>query len=44
MKLKKLLILALSLISLSAMHEVVDETVLPNSFSKTAQLHLESCS
>ena len=25
-------------------HEVVGETILPNTFSKTTQLHLESCS
>jgi len=30
--------------SLSSMHEVVGEAILPNTFSKTAQLHLESCS
>jgi len=28
--------------SLSTMHEVVGEAILPNTFSKTAQLHLES--
>jgi len=28
--------------SLSTMHEVVGEVILPNTFSKTAQLHLES--
>jgi len=28
--------------SLSSMHEAVGEAVLPNSFSKTIQLHLES--
>jgi len=33
---------SLSLISLSTMHEVVCEAILPNTFSKTAQLHLES--
>jgi len=30
--------------SLSSMHKVVVEGILPNTFSKTAQLHLESCS
>ena len=30
--------------SLLSMHEAVGEAVLPNSFSKIAQLHLESCS
>jgi hypothetical protein len=30
--------------SLSSMHEAIGEAVLPNNFSKTAQLHLESCS
>jgi len=28
--------------SLSTMHEVVDEAILPNTFFKTAQLQLES--
>jgi len=28
--------------SLSTMYEVVGEAILPNTFSKTAQLHLES--
>jgi len=28
--------------SLSTMHEVVGEAILPNTFSETAQLHLES--
>ena len=41
---KKYLIAALSLISLSSTHEVVGETILPNTFSKTTQLDLESCS
>ena len=30
--------------SLSSMQEVVGEAILPNTFSKVAQLHLESCS
>jgi len=30
--------------SLSSMHKVVVEAILPNTFFKTAQLHLESCS
>jgi len=37
-------LLHLSHFSLSIMHEVVGEAILPNTFSKTAQLHLESCS
>jgi hypothetical protein len=45
MKLKKVVYpTSLSLISLSSMHEPVGEAILPNSFFKTAQLHLESCS
>jgi len=37
-----LLQLSLSHFSLSTMHEVVCEAILPNTFSKTAQLHKES--
>jgi len=45
MKLKKVAYpSSLTHFSLSSMHEAVGEAVLPNSFSKTAQLHLESCS
>jgi hypothetical protein len=29
--------------SLSSMHEVVSEAILPNTFFKTVQLHLGSC-
>jgi hypothetical protein len=35
---------SLSLISLSSIHEVVGEAILPNTFSKTTQLRLESWS
>jgi hypothetical protein len=35
---------SLSHFSLSSMQEVVGEAILPNTFSKVAQLHLESCS
>jgi hypothetical protein len=41
MKLKKSSLLQLSL---SSMQEVVGEAILPNTFSKIAQLHLKSCS
>jgi len=45
MKLKKVAYCSsLPHFSLSSMHELVDEAILPNTFSKTAQLHLESCS
>jgi hypothetical protein len=30
--------------SLSSIHEVAGEAILPNTFSKTAQFYLESCS
>jgi hypothetical protein len=44
MKLKKVTFRnSLSHFSLVSMHEAVGETVLRNIFSKTAQLHLESC-
>jgi len=36
-------LLQLSPTFLSTMHEIVGEAILPNNFSKTAQLHLESC-
>jgi len=36
--------LSLSYFSFLSMHEAVGETVLPNSFSKAAQLYIESCS
>jgi hypothetical protein len=36
------LVCSFSLVSLSIMHEVVGEVILPNTFFKTAQLHLES--
>jgi len=39
---KKVAYCSFSLISLSTMHEVVGEAILSNTFSKTAQLHLES--
>jgi len=39
-----LLQLSLSHFSLIYAHEVVGEAILPNTLSKTAQLHLESCS
>jgi len=43
MKLKKVAYCnSLFHLSLSIMHEVVGEAILPNIFSKTAQLHLES--
>jgi hypothetical protein len=43
MKLEKSRLLQfLSHFSLSTMHEVVGEAIFPNTFSKTAQLHLES--
>jgi len=43
MKLEKSSLLQLlSHFSLSTMQEVVGEAILPNTFSKTAQLHLES--
>jgi len=43
MKLEKSSLLQLlSHFCLSTMHEVVGEAILPNIFSKTAQLHLES--
>ena len=32
----------ISLSQVSTMHEVVGKAILPNTFSKTAQLHLES--
>jgi len=32
------------LVSLSTMHEVVGEAILLNTFSKTAQFHIKSCS
>jgi len=41
---KKAYTSSLPYFSLSSMHEVIGEVVLPNSFSKTTQLHLESCS
>jgi len=45
MKLKKIAYCSsLPHFSLSSMHEVVVEAILPNIFFKTAQLHLESCS
>jgi len=45
MKLKKVAYCSsLPHFALSTMHEVVDEAILSNTFSKTAQLHLESCS
>ena len=39
---KSSLLQLLSHFSLSTMHEVVGEAILPNTFSKTAQLHVES--